>query len=71
MIRRREALHVRAHLGHQHLGRPLADARDSVQLGHGGGERFGAGGDLPTDLRDTLIQKVEVIQLLRYEEASR
>ena len=69
VVRRREALHVRADLGHQHLGRPLPDARDGVQSRHGRGEGLGAGGDLRADLGDALIQEVEVVELLGHQEA--
>ena len=64
-----EPLHVRADLGHQHLGRPLPDARDGVQPRHGRGEGLGPRGDLGADLRDALIQEVEVVQLLCHQEA--
>ena len=69
VVSRREPLHVRADLGDQHFGRPLPDAGDGVQSRHRRGEGLGPGGDLRADLRDALIQEVEVVELLRHQEA--
>jgi hypothetical protein len=64
-----EPLHVRADLGAEDLRCPLPDTWDGVQPRHGRGERLGSGGVLGADLRDALIQEVEMVELLRYQEA--
>ena len=53
----------------QDFRRALPNAWDGVQSRHGRGKGLGSRGDLGADLRDALIQEVEVVELLRHQEA--
>jgi hypothetical protein len=65
----REAGHLRAHLGHQHLRGPLANAGDGIQPG----DRVGTGArprrDRGADLLDARVEERQVVQLLGDQEA--
>ena len=60
---------IDADLGDQRRGHGATDTGDGVQSRHGLRHRLRPGGDLGTDRRDARIEEVEMVQLLRYQEA--
>jgi hypothetical protein len=54
---------------HQDLRRPLPDPRNGVQLRDDRADRLRPPGDLGADLLDALIREVEVVEVLRHQEA--
>ena len=58
-----------ADLGDQDLGRPRPDARDAVQPRDRPGHRAGPFRDLGAELRDAPVEELQVVELLRHEEA--